>query len=150
MKPSPRAHIATLLCVVVLMPCWLTAQAEVQAPVQAQTQARAPSATSPALPTQGLPTYKPKPGESLDRVIANTMADSPLRIELLRQAYVESNPAAFLQGKVPQLRKNVTLTVPNHEQLLKRFLPPMASGDAAQQPATGSGSEERRRWVQYP
>ena len=150
MKLSPRAHIATLLFVVVLMPCWLTAQAQVQAQVQAQTQARAPSATSPALPTQGLRTYKPKPGESLDRVIANTMADSPLRIELLRQAYVESNPGAFLQGKTPQLRKNVALTVPNHEQLLKRFLPPMASVDAVQQPATGSSSEERRRWVQYP
>jgi hypothetical protein len=79
------------------------------------------------------------------------MADSPLRIELLRQAYVESNPGAFLQGKAPQLRKNVALTVPNHEQLLKRFLPPVPIVDVAQQqPASGSSSEERRRWVQYP
>ena len=144
MKPSPLAHAAILLCGVVLIPCWLTGHA------QAETQARPPSAHSSALPTQQLRTYTPKPGESLDRVIANTMADSPLRIELLRQAYVESNPGAFLQGKVPQPRKNVALTVPNHEQLLKRFLPPMASGDAAQHPANGSGSEERRRWVQYP
>ena len=145
MKLSPRAHAAILLCGVVLIPCWPIGQA------QAETQPRPPSAHSPALPTQQLRTYTPKPGESLDRVIANTMADSPLRIELLRQAYVETNPGAFLQGKAPQLRKNVALTVPNHEQLLKRFLPPMPSGDVAQQqPATGSSSEERRRWVQYP
>jgi Tfp pilus assembly protein FimV len=144
MKLSPRAHAAILLCGVALIPCWLAGHA------QAETQARPPSATSPALPSQQLRTYKPKPGESLDRVIANTMADSPLRIELLRQAYIESNPGAFLQGKAPQLRKNVALTVPNHEQLLKRFLPPMASSDAVQLPVTGSSSEERRRWVQYP
>ncbi len=150
MKLRLRAHVATLLCGIVLMPCWLTAQAEVQVQAQAQTQARTTSAPSPALPAQPVLSYTPKPGESLDRVIANTMADSPLRIELLRQAYVESNPGAFLQGKVPRLRKNVDLTVPNHEQLLKRFLQPLASGDAAQNPAVRSSSEERRRWVQYP
>ena len=145
MMLSPRAHAAILLCGVVLIPCWPTGQAH------AETQPRPPSAQSPALPTQQLRTYKPKPGESLDRVIANTMADSPLRIELLRQAYVESNPGAFLQGKAPQLRKNVALTVPNHEQLLTRFLPPVPIVDVAQQqPASGSSSEERRRWVQYP
>lgn len=144
MKLSPRAHVATLLCGVVLMPCWLTGHA------QAETQPRPPSAASPALPTQQLRSYTPKPGESLDSVIAKTMADSPLKIELLRQAYVESNPGAFLQGKVPRLRKNAALTVPDHEQLLKRFLPPLASGDAVQHPSTKTSSEERRRWVQYP
>jgi Tfp pilus assembly protein FimV len=142
MKTSPHAHAALLFCGVVLLPCWLT--------VQAQTQPRPPSAPSTALPTQQLRTYTPKAGESLDRIIANTMADSPLKIELLRQAYVELNPGTFRQGKVPRLRQNVVLTVPNHEQLLKRFLPPQPSGDAAQHPAIRSSSEERRRWVQYP
>lgn len=142
MKPSSRAHAALIICGAILLPCPLT--------VQAQTQPRPSAAPSPTLPAQQPRTYMPKAGESLDRIIANTMAGSPLRIELLRQAYVELNPGAFRKGKVPQLRQNVLLTVPNHEQLLKNFLPPLPSGDAAQHPTFRSSSEDRWRWVQYP
>lgn len=142
MKPSLRIHAFALLCGLVALPCWLT--------VQAQSQPRLASASSPVQPAQPIRTYTPKAGESLDRVIANTLADSPLKIELLRHAYIELNPSAFVQGKVPQLRKNVVLTVPNPEQLLKKFLPPLPSASAAQQPILVPTSEERWRWVQYP
>lgn len=142
MKPNLRIHAFALFCGLVVLPCWLT--------VQAQSQPRPASAPSQAQPTPALSTYTPKAGESLDRVIANTLADSPLKIELLRNAYVELNPSAFVQGKVPQLRKNVVLTVPNPEQLLKKFLPPLPSASAAQQPILVPTSEERWRWVQYP
>jgi len=142
MKPNLRIHAFTLFCGLVALPCWLT--------VQAQSQPRLASAPSPTPPTPALRTYTPKAGESLDRVIANTLADSPLKIELLRHAYMELNPGAFVQGKVPQLRKNVVLTVPNPEQLLKKFLPPQPSDSATQQTILTPSSEERRRWVQYP
>lgn len=142
MKPSLRSHAPALFSGLVALVCWLTAQA--------QDQPRPAPALTPALSTQTIRNYTPKTGESLDRVIANTLADSPLKIELLRQAYIELNPSAFLQGKVPQLRKNVVLTVPNPEQLLKKFLPPMPRDDATQHPALRSSSEERWRWVQYP
>lgn len=139
MKPSLRIHAFALLCGLVVLPCWLT--------VQAQSQPRLASASSPAQPIR---TYTPTANESLDRVIANTLADSPLKIELLRQAYIELNPSAFVQGKVPQLRKNVVLTVPNPELLLKKFLPPLPSDNTAQHPIPTPSSEERWRWVQYP
>lgn len=142
MKPNLRIHAFALFCGLVVLPCWLT--------VQAQSQPRPALAPSPAQPTPPLRTYTPKAGESLDRVIANTLADSPLKIELLRNAYMELNPSAFVQGKVPQLRKNVVLTVPNPEQLLKKFLPPLPSASAAQHPISTPSSEERWRWVQFP
>ncbi len=144
MKPSLRIHAFALFCGLVALPCWRTAQAQSQPPLS--------SAPSLAQPAPALRTYTPKAGESLDRVIANTLADSPLKIELLRQAYMDLNPGAFVQGKVPQLRKNVVLTVPNPEQLLKKLLPPLpsASASAAQETVLRPSSEERWRWVQYP
>ena len=142
MKPSLRIHAFALSCGLVALTCSLT--------VNAQSQPHLASAPSPAQPTPPLRTYTPKAGESLDRVIANTLADSPLKIELLRHAYMELNPGAFVQGKVPQLRKNVVLTVPNPELLLKKLLPPLPSESAAQQPVIRPSSEERWRWVQYP
>jgi Tfp pilus assembly protein FimV len=142
MKPILRSHACALFSGLVVMSCCLTAQAQAQ-PHPAQ-------ALKAASPTQAVRNYTPKAGESLDRVIANTLADSPLKIELLRQAYVEQNPGAFLPGKVPQLRKNVVLTVPNPEQLRQKFLLPKPSEAAAQHPEPRPSSEERQRWVQYP
>ena len=133
MKPILRSHACALFSGLVVMSCCLTAQAQAQPD-----------------PTQAVRNYTPKAGESLDRVIANTLADSPLKIELLRQAYVEQNPGAFLPGKAPQLRKNVVLTVPDPEQLRQKFLLPKPSEAAAQHPQPRPSSEERQRWVQYP
>jgi len=147
MKPSLHIHAFALFCGLVALPSWLTVQAQSQPRL---ASAPGPAQPTPAQPTPALRTYTPKAGESLDRVIANTLSDSPLKIELLRHAYMELNPGAFVQGKVPQLRKNVVLTVPNPEQLLKKLLPPQPSDSAAQQPILRPSSEERRRWVQYP
>ncbi|MFM6990326.1 MAG: hypothetical protein ACKOWD_03355 [Rhodoferax sp.] len=97
--------------------------------------------------------YLPKPGETLDQVIEHTLAGSPLKIELLRQAFVAQNPQAFVPGKVPKLRKGVPLTVPDHDALLRTHLgartQPVA--DAAQPAGRGpSTAEERKHWVQFP
>ncbi|MFZ2738501.1 MAG: hypothetical protein WBI20_08840 [Burkholderiaceae bacterium] len=143
MKSRQRPYVPALLIGLAVLSCWLTVQAQ---PLPAP-------ALNPATPGAAAPAarhYTPKAGESLDRVIANTLADSPLKIELLRQAYVEQNPSAFLPGKMPQLRKGVVLSVPDPEQLLQKYAPPKPSVSAAQQPAPSSSSEERRRWVQYP
>jgi len=98
-------------------------------------------------------TYQPKPQETLDKVIEHTMAGSPLKIELLRQAFMTQNPQAFIPGKVPKLRKRVTLTVPDHDELLRIHLGArVAPGVDPLQPArfTPSTAEERKRWVQFP
>ncbi len=109
--------------------------------------------------------YTPKSGESLDQVIVQTMADSPLKIELLRQAFSNLNPNAFepAKGKTPslRLRKGVSLTVPDSQQLLQAVVPPKAElavvPPKAELAATGQGANsdldvaiERKRWVRFP
>ncbi len=116
-------------------------------------------AAAPAVPEAAAPkaaaghTYQPKPKETLDQVIDHTLAGSPLKIELLRQAYVAQNPQAFMPGKPPKLRKGVTLTVPDHEALLRMHLGVRAAPVAdplLPAPAAASTVEERKRWVQFP
>jgi Tfp pilus assembly protein FimV len=86
-------------------------------------------------------------------VIAHTLPGSPLKIELLRQAFVTLNPQAIAPGKVPKLRKGMVLVVPDHGELLRSYL---GSRETAVDPAppvarfTPSTSEERKRWVQFP
>jgi len=98
-------------------------------------------------------TYLPKASETLDQVIVRTLPNSPLRIELLRQAFVAQNPQAIAPGKVPKLRKGVPLTVPDHEDLLRTHLGARIAPIAAMPtpPSLAPSSlEERKRWVQFP
>ena len=122
--------------------------------------ARAQSDATPAKPvaTSAAPagqTYKPKAGETLDQVIAKTMPSSPLSNTILRRAFMEQNPKAILAGKVPKLRKDATLIVPDHDQLLRSVMasvtPAAMSGPADLSPRPAPSSpEERKRWVKYP
>ncbi len=126
---------------------------------QAQTQALQ---SPPASPAQNTPapaavplaqSYLPKSPETLDQVIAKTLPGSPLKIELLRLAFIERNPQAFKPGKSLTLRKGVPLAVPDHDALLRKHLGAKApEPELAQGPAgfTSSTSAERRHWVQFP
>jgi len=117
-------------------------------------QSLAPSAAESATPTTAAPrSYQPKSRETLDQVIEHTLTGSPLKIEILRQAYVAQNPQAFMPGKVPKLRKGVVLLVPDHEELLRIHLGARATPVVDPlQPARAAPStvEERKRWVQFP
>lgn len=130
---------------------WLALQ---PAPVRAAqpTKELAAANASPA-PAPMAGSYLPKTGETLDQVIARTLPQSPLKIELLRQAFVAQNPQAITPGKVPKLRKGMPLLVPDHDALLRMHLGSLvAPVEAAQSNArfSPSTSEERKRWVQFP
>ena len=126
-----------------------------------------------ATPVSEVPpgSYKPKPGQSLDQVITKTMGDSPLSLAVLRQAFIRQNPAAFIEGKTPRLRKGVALIVPDHAALLLSLIPPSLSAAApmavpvatpvaasvappvdveSSSPLPQAAGDERRRWVRYP
>lgn len=87
-------------------------------------------------------TYKVKPGDSLDKVIRQTMGESPLKVELLRKAYVQQNPQAFIKTSPPILRAGVVLAVPNHDDLLRQYLRP--------RDGMLSDPNDRKNWVRYP
>lgn len=130
---------SSLFVTVALMP--LIAKAE-SAPASADL-------TVPKL----LRTYTTKAGDKLDRIIQKTMADSPLKIELLRQAFVELNPQAFPSGSKSQMRKGVVLQIPDAPKLLSSKLVSAPQDPAGMKKVSGYLSdsfEERRHWVRYP
>ncbi len=117
------------------------------------------AATAPTgVPTKVVRTYTPKAGENLDQVIKQTMADSPLRIELLRKAVVDLNPAAFVSGNPARMRAKFTLQLPDHTQLAQTVLARQAASNdvaAADEKHGRSGptsgvTDERRHWVRFP
>lgn len=107
--------------------------------------------TTPSTPVITIPgTYTPKSSDTLDKIIALTLKDSPLRIEILRQAFINQNPKAFTGGKTLKVTKGLVLSVPDHDQLLLDTV-----GDKVQAIATiryeaSTNAEERKRWVRYP
>lgn len=124
------------------------------APVRAAQPATVAATASASLtPAPMARSYLPKTDETLDQVIARTLPQSPLKIELLRQAFVAQNPQAIAPGRVPKLRKGVPLLVPDHDTLLRMHLGSLTAPVEAPTPNarfSPSTSEERKRWVQFP
>ena len=67
-------------------------------------------------------TYTPSTGETLGRIVAKTLPNSPLSEDLLVQAFVSLNPQAFSTGKNSRTLSAAALKVPNHNQLLQLVL----------------------------
>ena len=115
----------------------------------------APKAVAPVAPVRpavvasGL-TYKVLRGESLDKVIQKTMADSPLRIELLRNAFIELNPQAFPGGQASRMRSTEPLNVPDPVQLLRAVAMPLMETEDVSRAAAPASTEQQRRWVRFP
>ena len=146
----------------------LPAQTPTQTQIQTQTQAPnqaprpamfppnlAPKAVAPVAPVQPAVvasgrTYKVLRGESLDKVIQKTMADSPLRVELLRNAFIELNPQAFPGGQASRMRATEPLNVPDPVQLLRAVATPLLETDDTPSAAAPSTAEQQRRWVRFP
>lgn len=115
----------------------------------------AAEASSMQTPAQTLTprSYSVQRGDTLDRVIQQTMADSPLKIELLRKAFVAGNPQAFVAGNVSRLRAGTVLQVPDHTALLRATLRPLldpADALAATGEARSANAHDRRSWVRFP
>ena len=125
--------------------------------MQPEPAAAGEAAAAEAAPKPGM-TYTPRNGETLDHVIQITMPDSPLKMDLLRRAFISQNPQAFVSPVTtpPRMKKGAVLTVPDHQKLLQSVMGPMTAekdGEAAgsqRSPARVSGAEDRKRWVRYP
>jgi Tfp pilus assembly protein FimV len=115
------------------------------------------AAAAAAAPKPGM-TYTPRKGETLDHVIQVTMPDSPLKMDLLRRAFISQNPQAFVTPVTtpPRMKKGAVLTVPDHQKLLQSVMGPLTAekdveaAGSQQSPAAVSSAEERKRWVRYP
>ena len=101
-------------------------------------------------------TYQVVPGDTLDKVIRKTMPDSPLRVEILRNAFVQQNPQAFTKSPPRALMAGVVLNVPNHDDLLRSYMVPAHSpGNSGMHRGGGYSTadinmNERKNWVRFP
>jgi hypothetical protein len=106
-------------------------------------------------------TYTPAIGESLGRIVAKTLPNSPLSADLLAQAFVSLNPQAFSSGANGRTLSAATLKVPNHNQLVQLVLakneaarPAVLAALATPEPkvtiaAAPRAAEKRENWVRY-
>jgi len=142
--PVSRPRLATAL-----LACALTMAATTWAAEPAGTSAAAQAAANPGAAAVK---YTVREGDTLDKIIRLHMGNSPLRIEILREAVVKQNPHAFVKGSTKVLLANAVITVPNHTELLQKQL---GSAVPVAEPAPAASStsmvEDRRKtWVRYP
>jgi hypothetical protein len=101
-------------------------------------------------------TYQVESGDTLDKVIRKTMPDSPLRVEILRNAFVQQNPQAFTKAPPRSLMAGAVLNVPNHDDLLRTYMVPGHSpGNSGLHRGGGYSTadmnmSERKNWVRFP
>ena len=122
------------------------------------------AATVSGAPFAGLSsshTYTPAVGESLGRIVAKTLPNSPLSADLLAQAFLSLNPQAFSSGANGRTLSAATLKVPNHNQLVQLVLakneaarPTVLAALATPEPkvspvAVPRPVEKRENWVRY-
>ena len=117
--------------------------------VSAESAPALASQTSPAL----LRSYTTKAGDRLDRIIQSTMPESPLKIEVLRKAFIDLNPLAFPAGNTSRMRNGVILQIPDAPKLFASIAAPASPELVPNKTISGPMSgdfEERKRWVRYP
>ena len=101
-------------------------------------------------------TYQVQTGDTLDKVIRKTMPDSPLKFEILRNAFVQQNPQAFTKAPPRALMAGAVLNVPNHDDLLRSYrVPGYSPGNSGGQRGGGYSTadmnmSERKNWVRFP
>ena len=101
-------------------------------------------------------TYTVESGDTLDKVIRKTMPDSPLRLDILRNAFVQQNPQAFTKAPPRALMAGAVLNVPSHDDLLRSYMVPgQAMGNSGMHRGGGYSTadmnmNERKNWVRFP
>ena len=100
-------------------------------------------------------TYTPFPGESLERIIAETMPNTELKQELVADAFRALNPQQFSKEQGGVAKSNVAIKVPNQNQLAnlienqvsQKQPQNMLHGTAIAAPKVNPKTES---WVRFP
>lgn len=90
-------------------------------------------------------TYVVKKGDYLDKIINQTVGDSPLRRDILRSAFVRANPHAFMRSNPNWLLANKKLRVPEAEDIKKVIFT-----DESRRKKNQNPSDPYAGWIQYP
>jgi len=101
-------------------------------------------------------TYQVVAGDTLDKVIRKTMPESPLKVEILRNAFIQQNPQAFTKAPPRSLMTGTVLNVPSHDDLVRSYMVPgYAAGNSGVYRGGGYSTadmnmNERKNWVRFP
>ncbi len=100
-------------------------------------------------------TYQVKSGDTVDHVIRQAMADSPIKPTILRQALMSHNPEAFTKSTPRVLIAGAVLKVPSTEDVLRQYAPAKSNDSAAPSKSGGYTTadinmNERKNWVRFP
>ena len=100
--------------------------------------------------------YTSKRNMTLDELIKEVYAGTPLNNQVLVKALFEANPKV-LNGKPTQsIKRNQVIYLPDHTHLVVQTLTPFTplptavSTDTAQNGSQSSDQQSRRLWVRFP
>lgn len=113
------------------------------ADLERSLEAAAISAKDDAVAEDG--TYVVKNGDYLDKIITQTVGQSPLRRDILRSAFVRANPHAFMRSNPNWLLANKKLRVPEADDIKMVIFTDESRRQAKQRP-----SDPYEGWIQYP
>lgn len=117
-----------------------------------QSARSAPAAEGAAAHASASRSYVTVAGDNADRIVKKTLADSPLKEELLREALIQANPKVFTAGRNTRLKPGTAVVLPDQTAMLRQILIPLLEPReaAAHFPPPPTSADERRRWVRYP
>jgi hypothetical protein len=153
------AHAAVLLTASLCM-AWTSAKADNSSDAPPAIAASTKSSVASSSYVTGSPTYTVKKYITLDGLMKEVYPNSPLHGTILSKALQSANPK-LLNGKASQMiQRGVTLSIPNHTQLvvetLTSYAPPspvaVVSPPSETNPYGSQSSDPsaRRLWVRFP
>ena len=120
------------------------ALARMIADLERSLEAAAVEAKEDAVAEDG--TYVVKNGDYLDKIINQTVGQSPLRRDILRSAFVRANPHAFMRSNPNWLLAKKKLRVPDAEDIKKVIFTDESRRNNNQR----AGANPYEGWIQYP
>ena len=91
-------------------------------------------------------TYVVKNGDYLDKIIKDTVGQSPLRRDILRSAFVRANPHAFKRSNPNWLLADKKLRVPDADDIKKVIF----TDESRRNKNRRDGVNPYEGWIQYP
>ena len=91
--------------------------------------------------------YKVQVGDVLDDIIYSTMGDIPIRHSLLRKAFVETNPHAFIRSNANRLMAGKLIKIPDVNDLRRTIFPGGIIDEISEPVVSEKKSQLGKRWI---
>ena len=101
-----------------------------------------------AAPTKAA--YTVSQSTPVDKVVQKVYANSPLNIQVLRQALVDANPKVITGNPQQRVKAGTVLTIPDHGLVVRNVLTPLAASETSEPGPAARDYPARRQWVRFP